>query len=1189
MNGTTATNAPDDLVSGRSGSPRADGTVSGRSGSPPEIYLGKQPIFVGERRVAGEVLQLGGELFYRIANVQQMRPFLMSVVSDSDHWLFAASNGGLTAGRRNPSFALFPYTTEDKIVDGATVSGPHTAVLVTRAGKTQLWHPFRDSSLLVYAATRHLYKSVLGNQIVFEEVNAELGLSFRYGWSTSDRFGFVRRCTLHNLGSQEANVRLLDGIQNILPSDIDENMQQEYSCLLDAYKKNELFMDSGLALYTLAAQVVDRPEARESLHATTVWSIGFDDASILLSSEQNDRFDRGSTLVETSELRGRRGAYFLETRFTLEPSAEKSWTLVADVHRSQVRVSELVQLLMDKARLAEELDADIRAGSRNLQRIVASTDGLQLTGDRAATCHQVANVLFNDMRGGIYAWDYSIPIGDFSAFVRKSNVVVGERHDGFLRGLGTYEAGADLLAKVVRQEDPDLERLAYEYLPLTFSRRHGDPSRPWNRFDIRVRDDRGNKVLGFQGNWRDIFQNWEALSQSYPEFTENIIAKFVNASTVDGYNPYRITHEGIDWEVPDPGHAWAFIGYWGDHQIVYLLKLLEVSRRHHPDRLTELLEREIFAYANVPYEIKRYRDIKENPRDTIVFDAEKNASIGALAGQLGSDGKLVLTEQRQVYRVNLVEKLLVTVLAKIANFVPGGGIWLNTQRPEWNDANNALVGLGVSMVTLYHLARFFRFLDAFFQPLAATKIAVSNEVRVWLAATHDALEGHLRQLRAAPIDDRGRERLMDALGGAADAYRQLVYRRGFTGKTTVSGEELLGFVDLCSQVIDVTRAQGRRADGLYHAYNLLVFRDDAQGIGVEPLYEMLEGQVAALSAGTLTAEEAVVLLDALAKSSMYRADQKSYTLYPDRALPKFLEKNVIDREKVRSSPILAEMVARGDASIIVRDAQGRFRFHPDFVNADRCREALERLRAGGAYPNFDEEAARSVLAIYEEVFRHRAFTGRSGAMFAYEGLGSIYWHMVAKLLLAIQESFFFAVERGEEGPALAELARRYYEVREGLGGFNKAPDIYGAFPWDPYSHTPLHGGARQPGMSGQVKEEVITRQGELGVAVRNGQISFCPKLLRKREFLTEPHRFEVFDVRGEPVSLELPSNTLAFTYCQVPVVYHLSPGGRTIVLHEGPCIRELPGATLDREISSTIFRRAGRFARIDVFTMPGLP
>ena len=33
------------------------------------------------------------------------------------------------------------------------------------------------------------------------------------------------------------------------------------------------------------------------------------------------------------------------------------------------------------------------------------------------------------------------------------------------------------------------------------------------------------------------------------------------------------------------------------------------------------------------------------------------------------------------------------LLAKLSNFVPDGGIWMNTQRPEWNDANNALGGL----------------------------------------------------------------------------------------------------------------------------------------------------------------------------------------------------------------------------------------------------------------------------------------------------------------------------------------------------------------------------------------------------------------------------------------------------------------------------------------------------------------
>ena len=65
-------------------------------------------------------------------------------------------------------------------------------------------------------------------------------------------------------------------------------------------------------------------------------------------------------------------------------------------------------------------------------------------------------------------------------------------------------------------EDEDLYRLYYEFLPLTFSRRHGDPSRPWNQFSIEVKDAGGKKILNYQGNWRDIFQNWEALSLSFP-------------------------------------------------------------------------------------------------------------------------------------------------------------------------------------------------------------------------------------------------------------------------------------------------------------------------------------------------------------------------------------------------------------------------------------------------------------------------------------------------------------------------------------------------------------------------------------------------------------------------------------------------------------------------------------------------
>lgn len=53
---------------------------------------------------------------------------------------------------------------------------------------------------------------------------------------------------------------------------------------------------------------------------------------------------------------------------------------------------------------------------------------------------------------------------------------------------------------------------------------------------------------------------------------------------------------------------------------------------------------------------------------------------------------------------------------------------------------------------------------------------------------------------------------------------------------------------------------------------------------------MLEGQVAVLSAGILTPAEVNEVLDALKWSTLFRRDQYSYLLYPDRQLPRFMEK-----------------------------------------------------------------------------------------------------------------------------------------------------------------------------------------------------------------------------------------------------------------------------------------------------------
>ena len=87
---------------------------------------------------------------------------------------------------------------------------------------------------------------------------------------------------------------------------------------------------------------------------------------------------------------------------------------------------------------------------------------------------------------------------------------------------------------------------------------------------------------------------------------------------MDGYNPYRITKEGIDWEVEEPDDPWSYIGYWGDHQIIYLQKLLELSQSlSSRPAAANLLHEPIFCYANVPYRIKPFEALLENPKNTV--------------------------------------------------------------------------------------------------------------------------------------------------------------------------------------------------------------------------------------------------------------------------------------------------------------------------------------------------------------------------------------------------------------------------------------------------------------------------------------------------------------------------------------------------------------------------------------------
>jgi len=647
---------------------------------------------------------------------------------------------------------------------------------------------------------------------------------------------------------------------------------------------------------------------------------------------------------------------------------------------------------------------------------------------------------------------------------------------------------------------------------------------------------------------------------------------------VDGYNPYRLSREGVDWEVPDPDDPWANIGYWGDHQVVYLFRLIEAAEAHAPGSLRRLLGAAWFSSADVPYRIADHAALCRDAKATITFDWAAHAASEARVAALGGDGRLVAGPDGGVRHVTLLEKLLICVLAKLSNLVVDGGIWMNTQRPEWNDANNALVGQGLSVVTLAQLRRALAVLG----PLVdgAGEVPVSARVAGWLQAVAAALadRGPLAAAGEGPVSPAARRALLDQLGEAAAAHRAQAYAGAGAAPVPVPTAAVGALCRDALAWVDHSLRGNRRPDGLFHSYNLL--RLAPGEAHVSHLYEMLEGQVNVLGSGALSPAEAVGVLDAMFESRLYRPDQRSFLLYPFRDRPAFLDRNAVPDEVLAQAPLLVALADAGRREVITRDARGVGRFHADLANAAALSAALDAVAADPRWTAAVAEGRGAALAAYEATFGHHAFTGRSGTMYKYEGLGCIYWHMVSKLLVAVQEAWWAAHAAG--APEAGALADRYDRVRRGLS-FHKSVAEYGAIPTDPYSHTPWHLGAQQPGMTGQVKEELLTRLGELGARVDGGRLGFAPHLLHRGELLPAPEVWTCLGPGGAPVDVEVPAGGLGFTLAQVPVVLQVHDGPPQLELRwaDGR-VDAVPGRALDPAQTAALLARDGRVAGLRV-------
>ena len=1120
---------------------------------------------------SGRFVERNGRQLYEIDHVESMSPFLMTVVGDTDLWMFLSSSGAFTAGRVEADRCLLPYETDDRLHALGGIAGPVTMV---RFADGRIWRPLW-SRPEGGGLSRTLRRSLVGDHVEFEEVDEQTGLALRVELGLSDTHGIVRRCELRApAGSDPVECELIDGYVNVMPAGVPLFLQQAMSTLVDGYKRTERIAENGPAIYALEATITDRAEAIEAMHVNAVWHVGLDEATVSLSDDALREFERGHPSQCDDLLLGRRGAYLCRSSLRIEPGRSEQWCIVGDVHLDHNAVVELGRMLQSGDDLLAEIDRSLADDSERLTRLLDDADGAQVSTDIGACAAHRSNVLFNAMRGGVPLNGCAVEVESFRRFVKARHAAIGARHDAFLADLGSHVSVDELPERVRGADDPQLVRLALEYLPLTFGRRHGDPSRPWNRFRIQVRDTDGARVAGYEGNWRDIFQNWEAMCRSYPAMLPGVISKFVNASTVDGHNPYRINESGIDWEVPEPDHPQSGIGYWGDHQVVYLLRLLELCRDTIPEWLESMLEKPLFSYANVPYRMKSLEEMLANPRDSIDFDKERHIRVVAHADEVGGDGRLVLNGNGEPALVTLLEKLLVVALAKVSSLVPGGGIWMNTQKPEWNDANNALAGYGLSMVTLCHLRRYCDFVGDLVERLGPGETPLSPAVTAWIESVLETITS--LPTENGDLGDAERWQAIQGFGAAAQNARESMYANGPAKPVAVDRQVVVNFLREVRSLCDRSIQDSRRSDGLFEAYNVLHLGDSRAG--VEQLAAMLEGQVAVLSAGVLGAEEACELLDALFRSELYRPDQRSFMLYPRVDLARFMDRNAVPADAIAESPVLQRAVDAPEAAIVAPDADGTIRFCAGIDSHEALDNRLNALAASPEWSGIIDADAGAAHHAFERTFCHSQFTGRSGRMHKYEGLGSIYWHMVSKLLLAVQECVFEAADAGAD-PALIERLRAHYAaVRDGLG-FRKTPAEFGAVPHEPYSHTPWNAGAQQPGMTGQVKEGVLARFGELGVRVQNGRICFDGTLLDPDELLQETTTLQVHGENARQI--DIPAGTVGLTLCLTPIVVRPSDRARVIVHTRDGSKIEIDGNAVPDEWSREVFARSGTVEMIE--------
>lgn len=584
-----------------------------------------------------------------------------------------------------------------------------------------VYEPF---SLSNTSSKRTMY--IRANDIRIEEINYENQIKIEvsyFGLAQTNIPGLVRNVKVTNLGSSK-NIEIIDGITQLLPSNINEWMLKHQSNLLKSWVDVKLLKEK-IAYYIVNSIPVDEAEVSETTMGNYYISIFNEevikpiyDANIIFGNDTTFTRPLNFELTSISSLSNQPNITankvpvgFTPLEVRLDTGHEITWhTVIGQVANEN--------LIIEKATTFCQKSYFEKALLNARETIDVLTKDVEThTSNSLFDEYMKQNYLDNMLRGG---YPYSIDTS----------------HKHFIYHL--------------------------------FSRRHGDMEREYNYFVLEPEYySQGN------GNFRDVCQNRRSDCLFHPEVGIYNVKYFANLIQLDGYNPLGVLGSTFiieDYSIIEPlcrklfpkdvgNYMFRLLqkpftpgkivttmehngitslysleeifeaifdnatqeikaefgeGYWSDHW-TYILDLVESTMAIYPDNKNEyLFKDESYAFFESPVYVL--------PR------SEKYCLTKT--GKIRQFGSLLINDQTKISKMNLQSgtnwsklpdgtilktslfgKLFTLVVNKFVLLDSDGiGIETEANKPGWNDAMNGVPGVfgsGVSeTIELLRLVNF---------------------------------------------------------------------------------------------------------------------------------------------------------------------------------------------------------------------------------------------------------------------------------------------------------------------------------------------------------------------------------------------------------------------------------------------------------------------------------------------------